>query len=276
MNTQRLIILGVAAIAAAGAAFLARGLLGGGTPKVNAETAPAIVTSQVLVAASDLQSGTKLTPDMVKWRDWPKSAVDSSFVTHDVNPDLTKLVSDAVVRAPLVAGQPITANNVVHSDSAGFMAATLTPGMRAVSVPITTETGAGGFILPNDRVDVMSTVQLPDQQRKFRSKILLSDIRVLAVDQTFKEDNNQKTVLAKTATLELTPAQTQAIEKAQASGTMSLALRPLTSSTPTSVAAALKADKADKQAYGDSNDQGVSIIRYGIARVDTPSTQQKE
>jgi pilus assembly protein CpaB len=275
MNTQRLIILGVAAIAAAGAAFLARGLLGGGTQKVNAETAPIVAMEQVLVASSDIQSGTKLTPDLVKWRDWPKSAVDSSFVTHDVNPDLNKLVSDAVARSPLVAGQPITANNVVHSDSAGFMAATLTPGTRAVSVPITTDTGAGGFILPNDRVDVMSTVQLSDQQKKFRSKILLSDIRVLAVDQTFKEDANQKTVLAKTATLELTPAQTQTIEKAQASGTMSLALRPLTSSTPASVAAALKTDKAEKQAFGGSGDEEVSVIRYGVARVDT-SSQQKE
>jgi len=275
MNRQRVIVFGAAGIAALLVAFLARGLLGGGTPKVNAETAPAIVTSQVLVAASDIQAGTKLTPELVRWRDWPKSAVDSSFVTHDVNPDLTKLMSDAVARSPLVAGQPLTANNVVHSESAGFMAATLTPGMRALSVPITTETGAGGFILPNDRVDVMSTVQISQTEHKFATKMLLANIRVLAVDQTFKEDNNQKTVLAKTATLELTPVQAQIVEKAQASGTMSLALRPLAATNPTSVANALKAEKAEKQAYGGGNDQEVSIIRYGIARVDT-SPAQKE
>jgi pilus assembly protein CpaB len=273
MNTQRLIILGVAAIAAAAAAFLARGLLGGGTQKVNAEPSPIVSTEQVLVASNDIQSGTKITPDMVKWRDWPKSAVDSSFVTHDVNPDLNKLVSDAVARSPLVAGQPLTANNIVHSDSAGFMAATLTPGTRAVSVPITTETGAGGFILPNDRVDVMSTVQISDSPRRFKTTAVLGNIRVLAVDQTFKEDNNQKTVLAKTATLELTPAQAQLIGRAQASGALSLALRPLTASTPTSIAAALKQEKADTQS--SSSDQEMSVIRYGIARVDNAS-QQKE
>jgi len=275
MNRQRVIVFGAAGIAALLVAFLARGLLGGGTAKVNAETAPAIITSQVLVAANDIQAGTKLTADMVRWRDWPKSAVDSSFVTHDVNPDLAKLMSDAVARSPLVAGQPLTANNVVHSESAGFMAATLTPGMRALSVPITTETGAGGFILPNDRVDVMSTVQISANEHKFATKMLLANIRVLAVDQTFKEDNNQKTVLAKTATLELTPVQAQIVGKAQASGTMSLALRPLAATNPTSVANALKAEKADKQAYGGGNDQEVSIIRYGIARVDT-SPAQKE
>ncbi|HSZ73321.1 MAG TPA: Flp pilus assembly protein CpaB [Rhizomicrobium sp.] len=276
MNTQRLIILGVAAIAAAGAAFLARGLLGGGTQKVNAEPAPIVTTEQVLVASNDIQSGTKLTPDMVKWRDWPKSAVDASFVTHDVNPDVNKLVADAVARTPLVAGEPLTANNVVHSDSAGFMAATLTPGMRAVSIPVTTETGAGGFILPNDRVDVMSTTQISESPRRFGTRILLANVRVLAVDQTYKEDNTQKTVLAKTATLELSPTQTKVIEKAQASGIMSLALRPLASQNPTTVVAALKKEKAESKELdtGTDDDQGVSIIRYGIARAEAP--QQKE
>jgi pilus assembly protein CpaB len=142
-----------------------------------------------------------------------------------------------------------------------------------VSVPITTETGAGGFILPNDRVDVMSTVQVSDSPRRFKTTAVLGNIRVLAVDQTFKEDNNQKTVLAKTATLELTPLQAQLIGRAQASGALSLALRPLTASTPTSVAAALKAEKTETQSYG--SDQGMSVIRYGVARVDNAS-QQKE
>ena len=87
------------------------------------------------------------------------------------------------------------------------MAATLGPGMRAVSIPITTESGAGGFILPNDRIDLMVSVQISDNPKRYNAQVVLSNVRVLAVDQTIKQDQNQKVVLAKTATLELTPAQ---------------------------------------------------------------------
>ncbi|MBN9053326.1 MAG: Flp pilus assembly protein CpaB, partial [Rhizobiales bacterium] len=80
-----------------------------------------------------------------------------SLTTHETVPDLPKFLSDAVARMPLVAGQPITESNVVHTQSAGFMAASVQPGMRAVSIGISAETGAGGFILPNDRVDVVAT-----------------------------------------------------------------------------------------------------------------------
>lgn len=268
MNTQRIIVLGLAAVAAAGAAFLARGLLGGGTQTGKAEPAPQVATTEVLVAAGDLQPGTKLMPDQVRWQGWPKSSVDASFITHDANPDVSKVVNTAVVRSPLVTGQPVTDANVVHSDSAGFMAATLTPGMRAVSVGISTESGAGGFILPNDRVDVMSTTLVSDNPRRFRTRTLLNDIRVLAVDQTAKEDKDQKVVLAKTATLELTQKQSEMLEKSQAGGTLSLSLRSLTSADSKTPAAKLKAENASTQP------SEISVIRYGVARVD--AGQQKE
>src|ERR1700761_2430317 len=199
MNRSRVIILVLAAFAAGIAALLVRGLLGGGTPKVQAQVAPPqIATLGVLVASTNIQPGTALTPESVHWQDWPKGSVDSSFISESGNPDTASVVKGTVARAPIVAGEPITDTKIVHADAASFMAARLTPGMRAVSTAISTETGAGGFILPNDRVDVVMSQQIADNPRRFAAHTILSDVRVLAMDQTFTQDKDQKTVLAKT------------------------------------------------------------------------------
>ncbi len=129
MNRSRIIVLGAAAVAAIVAAFLVRGLLGGGTEKSAAATPPKPVsTVRVLVAASNIQPGTKLTADAVRWQVWPKSTVDSSFITASGSPDLNKVIDGTVARAPLIAGEPLTTTKIVHADAAGFMAAQLTPG----------------------------------------------------------------------------------------------------------------------------------------------------
>ena len=153
----------------------------------------------------------------------------------------------------------LTHSKIVHAASAGFMAATLAPGMRAISVSISTETGAGGFILPNDRVDVLLTQQNGTQQHSFHTRAVLNDVRVLAVDQTFKEDKDQKVVLAKTATLELTAEQSRIVIKAQAAGPLTLALRALgDDSKPGPVAA--------NQTHDDDapSGSGVTVIRFGV------------
>ncbi len=268
MDRRRLIVVGCAAFAAIAAIFLMRALLGGGTPKVVAAIAPPKVqTTEVLVAASALQPGTKLLPAMVRWQEWPKSSVDATFITHEGAPDVAKYAEKAVVRAPLVSGEPLTGTKVVQSDSAGFMAATLTPGMRAVSVGITVETGAGGFILPNDRVDVMKTDIVSESPRRYRATTILENVRVLSVDQTSKEDKDQNFVVGKTATLELSPEQAKLIARASASGTLSLALRSLSSQTPD------VAEKDDMKSLSGSGD--VQIIRYGVMRADA-AIQSKE
>jgi pilus assembly protein CpaB len=258
MNTSRVVVLGVAALAAGAAAFIARGLLGGGTEKVKALPAPPpVAMSEVLVASGNLQPGAELTPSSVHWENWPKSAVDSSFITHTEEPDLDHIVNGTVVRAPVVAGEPLTPAMMVHADSAGIMAAMVSPGMRAVSIAISTESGAGGFILPNDRVDVILTKQVSETPKRFGSRILLNDVRVLAVDQTYKEDKDQKVVLAKTATLELTPAQAQLTELGAATGTLSLALRALGDS---GLDAKATADASSAQSGP------VVVIRYAVPK----------
>ena len=256
MNKQRMIILGVAAVAAIVAAFLVRALLGGGTEKSKAAPEPRIAMASVLVASDNLQSGQALSPAMVHWQQWPKSAVADTFITQASDPNAQSAVAGTIARAPIVTGEPITTGKIVHSDSAGFMAATLSPGMRAVSIGISTETGAGGFILPNDRVDVIVTNEVSSSPRRYLARTILNYVRVLAVDQTYTKDQDKdQTVLAKTATLELTPAQAETVERARADGTLSLALRPLGDNGANAAMAGNM-----RQSSGE-----VQIIRYGIA-----------
>jgi pilus assembly protein CpaB len=279
MNTPRLVVLGLAAVAAGGAAFLARGLLGGGTPNVKAAIAPPqIVTTEVLVAASDLTPGQRLLPEEVRWQKWPRSSIDPSFIVSSNTPNLEALVKGTVVRAPIVAGEPVTDAKVVHSDATGFMAATLMPGMRAVSIPISVASLAGGFILPNDRVDLMLTSQVADGgQRRFRATTFLHNVRVLAIDQAFADSKNpekgQKPVSdVRTATLELSPTQAERVARAQATGTLSLSLRPLADNLAMAGNNRVAAARA-KYNNAESSDAGeVSVIRYGVVHADSTSS----
>jgi pilus assembly protein CpaB len=257
MNRSRIIVLVFAAMAAGAAALLARGFLSGGTETGKAQPAAAnVATVGVLVASTNIEPGRPLTPDLVRWQAWPKSTVDSTFLTQDANPNPDQIVKGTVARTPIASGEPLTNIKIVHSDAAGFMAATVAPGMRAVSIPITTESGAGGFILPNDRVDVILTVQISDQPRAFGANTILHYVRVLAVDQTYTQDKDQKTVLAKTATLELSPQQAEAIDAAAQTGAVSLALRPLGDTAVADI---------QKKALHNEN-RMVAVIRYGLVR----------
>jgi pilus assembly protein CpaB len=256
MNNSRKFVLAGAGVAALLVILLVRGLLGGGTsPAKAAFLPPAIATSDVLVASSNVDSGTALNAGMVRWQQWPKSSVDSSFITQETSPNISAIVAGTVVRAPLVAGQPLTTANIVHSDSAGVMAASLADGTRGVSIRISAETGAGGFILPNDRVDVIVTESMGEHD--FHAHTILTNVRILAVDQTYKQDKDQ-TVVGKTATLELTPKQAEQVERAQASGTISLSLRGLGDSGTASSRIAAKSSQSDSSE--------VEVLRYSVPR----------
>jgi pilus assembly protein CpaB len=259
MNTQRIIVLSIALVAAGGAAFLVRGMLGGGTQVASAKAAPQISMSEVLVANVNLTPGQKLTVEQIRWEKWPSASVDPSFITHDGAGSEEQLVKNTVVRAPVLPGQPITRTALVHGDATGFMAATLGEGMRAISMSISTDSSAGGFILPNDRVDVILTRKSYGSTSRGVAKTILSNLRVLAVDQTYRQEKDTRTVIGKTATVEVTPAQAEAIAAASQSGLLSLALRPLADGL------AKDSDKTEpKQLTATNYDGAVSVIRYGI------------
>jgi pilus assembly protein CpaB len=171
-----------------------------------------------------------------------------------------------IARAPFISGEPIREQKLVKADGSGFMAAILPTGMRAVSTEITPETGAGGFILPNDRIDVILSrhEKNPDRQgvELVQSETVLTNIRVLAIDQAPKEKDGQTSVVGRTVTLELTPDQAETLARVRQSGTLSLALRSI----------------ADVNLVENSDDRGprrsdsVNVVRYGVS---SAATSQK-
>lgn len=267
MTLTRLAILSVAAFAAIAAALLMRGMLGGGTPPVQASLPPPATTIEVLVAAHDIQPGYKLDAPAVRWESWPKSSVAAGFITKDANPDIAKAVDGVVVRSPLVTGEPLTETKIVRAGATGYLAATIKPGKRGVSIPISAETGAGGFILPNDRVDVILSRDITTGNVKvFQTETLLRDVRVLAIDQAAKQEKDQQSVVGKTVTLELTQAEAEVVAegviKARAQqGALSLTLRALGDTGMDTVVE----DKAPVRRAAGPRPAGVSVIRYGMS-----------
>jgi pilus assembly protein CpaB len=261
MNRARVLVLGFAAVAALAAIFLVKGLLGGGADKVKAMLPPPKPNMrEVLVAAAVLPAGKPLFPADVKWQQWPRNAVDAGFITHDATPDLVSALRGTVVREPFLAGQPLTLAAIVHAEAGGFLSAAVTPGMRGVSVSIAPQSAAGGFVLPNDRVDVISTVQISDSPKIFQTRTLVKGARVLAVDQIDHSDPDKKALVVKTATLELTSLQAEQVNLAQAAGTVSLSLRSLGDLDMTP-------EKKDDDGKKKNTTDGINVVRYGISHI---------
>jgi len=137
----------------------------------------------------------------------------------------------SVVREPILAGEPIISRKIVRAGDSGYMAAYLDPGMRAMAIGVSVESAAGGFILPGDRVDVIVTVEreggsAEDEGRaKFASRIVMQNVKVLAIDQSTRAGDDQQAVVGATATLEVAPNDAEILALAKAAGTLSLVLR---------------------------------------------------
>src|SRR6266446_62787 len=257
MMTARIVVLTIALSAGGVAAYLASGYNNKPAPAV--EPAVSLQTVDVLVAKSDIGLGQQLKPEDMQWQTWPAATASNTFIRRSDRPDATNQIAGSIARAPFIAGEPIREQKLVKADGSGFMAAILPTGMRAISTEITPETGAGGFILPNDRVDVILTKRekSPDStntQDLVISVVILTNIRVLAIDQAPKEKDGQNAVVGKTVTLELNPAQTQVLSSSRQAGTLSLALRSIADVKMSEITLDESAQKRD----------GVSIIRYGI------------
>jgi pilus assembly protein CpaB len=239
MNTARIVVLAIAIGAGGVAAYLVS------STGREAPTAPAtaqLPTVDVLVAKDDIALGQTVAPENLQWQTWTDSTASGSFIRKKERPDAVTQLAGSIVRVPFIAGEPIREQKLVKANGSGFMAAILPSGMRAVSTEISAETGAGGFILPNDRVDVIMSkrekLQNPDGPSAdiVSSQVVLSNVRVLAIDQAPKEKEGQNAVLGKTATLELTPDDVAILAKARISGTLSLALRSIADGKTTTVA----------------------------------------
>lgn len=228
MSPRQLIVLAIAAIAAIGALFLIRGMSG---PKEApaADIGQNIAGEQVLVAARNIAQGAALTPSDLGVALFPQNSVSPSFVRVSGRPSAQADYVGAVTRRAFVQGEPITTTSVVQPEGRGFMAAQLEPGFRAVAIEIEDATAVGGFIQPNDRVDVIMTAKVDSSQgEQARSEIVLEDIRVLAIgDKTQAQTSGEapETIDAPTAVLELSAEDARTLALAGEMGDLSLALR---------------------------------------------------
>ena len=237
MNKTRILILGLAVGSAALAGIMAKGMLGKKAIKevVEVNKVPMV---QVLVASKDLAMGEKLVDSTINWRDWPKANLGDHMITKDEQPDALEKMKTARARLPIFNGEPIVERKLVLPGESGFMSAILPKGMRAISVAISERSAVSGFILPNDRVDVILTrkVDNPDgnsSKKVVHSETVLSNVKVLAINQTYRQETNEDKVTVtegKTAVLELDPLQSEVITMVESAGELSLALRSIAES----------------------------------------------
>ena len=266
MYTARIVVLTIALSAGGVAAYLARGT--DTKQALPAEPVVQLQTVDVLVAKSDIGLGQSVTPDNLQWQTWPAATASNSFIRRSERPEGAKEVAGSIARAPFITGEPIREQKLVKANGSGFMAAILPSGMRAISTEISPETGAGGFILPNDRVDVILSKREKNPDRSGSSDIVISEIiltnvRVLAIDQAPKEKDGQNTVVGKTVTLELKPEQSETLARARQTGTLALALRSIADLNAVGT-------QADEQSSRRSD--SVNVVRYGVSN---PTTIQK-
>ncbi len=226
----RVVILVLALGAGGCAAWLAFMLQSNAAPAATlVEQVLPVPTRDVLVASADLAQGKALSVENVHWQPWPEELLHASFIDRSVSPGAIEVLTGSVVRNQLVSGEPVRQDKLVRSDS-GFLATILAPGKRAVAVRVTAQNTAGGFILPNDRVDVIHTRSRPSAsgENESVSITLLTNIRVLAIDQSADETStgaDSSTLIGQTATLELESRQAEIVIAAEASGMLLLALR---------------------------------------------------
>src|SRR5450432_4650496 len=263
MNTARIVVLTIALGAGGVAAYLASG---SDNKPLPAEPVAQLQTVDVLVAKTDIGLGQTVTPEDLQWQTWPAATASNSFIRRSDRPDATTQIAGSIARAPFIAGEPIRDPKLVKANGSGFMAAILPTGMRAVSTEISPETGAGGFILPNDRVDVILSKREKNPDRTgpadvVNSEIILPNVRVLAIDQAPKEKDGQNAVVGKTVTLELKPEQAETLARSRQSGTLALALRSI-----------VDVNMVENKSSDPKQSDNINVVRYGVS---SPTTIQK-
>ena len=286
MRARTLILFLVAILLAGGTAMLVRSWLAQ-QRTVEAQAAPMPpppVQKFVLVAHGAMARGQILKPADLEWQVWHDGGINHAYIQKG-----TKTIEDFagwVARDPFAPGDPITEGKIVQPGKSGFLAAALQPGMRAVSVPVTATSGISGFVFPGDQVDMLITHPLPASGGKSEgvqhqaSETVLHDVRVLAVDQKL-DSKGGEAIVAHTATLEVTPKQSEVIAVASEMGKLSLSLRSLT--TPPGEETGT--DSADNPASGtftlDSEvsqllarkDNTITVLR-GTSKSETSSESQ--
>lgn len=263
----RVILLTIALGAGVTAAWLVQAVQ---PTQANAESdtakASAMQTVEVLVAAVDLPAGSALRAEDLRWQIWPAEAASDAYIRYSARPTAPKDLTGTVLRAPLRAGMPVLDDQVGDTGN-GFLSGVLTPGMRAVAIPVSAERTAGGFILPNNRVDVLLVITCQNVANCIDGvevRTILQNVRVLAIDQS-GTDPDKSALVGKTATLELSPADAERIVAAEAAGKLSLVLRASSDEAIVSLGQPAPAADAAAAVVVQPQTHTVRVLRAGVA-----------
>jgi pilus assembly protein CpaB len=262
MKTAQIAVLGLAVVAAGGAGLLAMNMT---APQVTvqAENAPVVQQmemEQILVASADIAMGGEISTQ-VSWMDWPSGAIQDGFIKKSAEPTALEDIAGSVVRSPILTGEPIRRAKLVGAGQS-FMSSILPAGKRAIATQITADTSAGGFILPNDYVDLIMTRRIAataETAERFTTETVLQNIRVLAIDQTIQEDEEGRRVkVGETATLELSSEQAELLTVAQQmSDRLTLVLRSIADANEV-------IDQSKTSSLGGEQKGTVRMIKQGV------------
>jgi pilus assembly protein CpaB len=213
----------------------------------------------VLIAARDLNPGETLAESAVKWLRLPEAMVGPGALTKSSDKALLDQLASLRVRELILAGEPINQRKIAKADDRSVISLLLPAGRRAVTVSVSAESGVGGLIQPNDRVDVILVRKI---QGRARAETLLTNVRVLALDQALQRDNSKKGPPPKTATLEIETRQAEMFAAAVATGKVSLALRALADNA--TLAPGLAPEVGAN--FGKA-EHTITILRQGVASI---------
>ncbi|HEY0412314.1 MAG TPA: Flp pilus assembly protein CpaB [Allosphingosinicella sp.] len=237
MDVKKLVLLIGALVVAAVTAIAAKNMFSGASAPT-AVAAPAVPTGpEVLVATRALPVGTIIDAEALRYQRWPEGLVQPAYyIKGHAGTDASTLIG-TVVRSDITAGQPVTQGALIKPGERGFLAAALGPGMRAVTVAVSSTSGVAGFVFPGDRVDIVLTQEVHgagDGPTLKASETILRNIRVLATNQRMSaQGEDGKPVIENTSsvTLEATPKIAEKIAVAQTIGQLSLSLRSIADNT---------------------------------------------
>jgi pilus assembly protein CpaB len=185
---------------------------------------PATSADRIVVAASDVNLGQRLTPDMLKLAEWPVDSLPKGAYSDALK------VTGRVLKSSILRGEPVSDAKLAPAGTLGGLSALITEGKRAITVRVNDVIGVAGFALPGNFVDIIVSTQKDPASgdrsghEQSISKIVLERILVLAVAQEVSRDETKPRVV-NAVTLEVTPAQAENLDLARSVGTLSLALR---------------------------------------------------
>jgi pilus assembly protein CpaB len=213
-------------------ALTAGGVLAFGTysyiQKTPAQAASTIPTTPVVVAATDLDIGAQLTKDDVRVIQWPANAVPQGAIK-----DPSEVVDRGLV-LPVIQNEPILPLKLASKEAGAGLPPVITPGLRAVSVRVNEVIGVAGYVVPGTRVDVVVTMSPTNKQEETTSKVILTDVQVLAAGTKIERDTEKgKPIPVNVVTLLVNPDESERLTLAATEGKIQLALRnPLDRDNP--------------------------------------------